>query len=581
MAIVQISKIQVRTGAESDLPQLDIGELGFATDTKNAYIGNDPLLDPPVGIQPTLTKLLTDSPNCYINASQLTGIINVDTGNIRITGGVNGYALTTDGTGNLSWSAMSGGGGGSVGGSNTQIQFNDSGTTNGVNKLTFNKSSNTLTVTGNLVTTNITGNITVSASSQPNITNVGTLISLTVANTGSTGNIISDNANLGNLVVANYFSGNGSLLTSVTATTAGTVTTNAQPNITSLGTLSSITIRNGIANLGNIANVKILGGGAGQVLTTDGSNNLSWATVSGSGSVYGDSNVTALLTNYLPSYTGSIAGLISNATYANYSNYAGNVTGGNVFGQVGNALISGTVYTAAQPNITSIGTLASLSVTGTVNAGNILATNIGNSTSVIYGNGRQLSSLAGANVTGTVANATYAISAGSAGTATTVDWTGISSTPSTINGYGITDAFGPILMAYNSITQSIPTGSSTMNLIYSTNSLSTSGYNNVTGIYTSTVAGWYQINATTGPVNGTFGSFFIGLYKNGSPYAEGTGMAIQSGWGQPGITSVSTLVYLNGTTDSINCKLISTSVTGSWSTISSGALYFQAAWLRP
>ena len=79
MAIVQISKIQVRTGAESDLPQLDIGELGFATDTKNAYIGNDPLLDPPVGIEPTLTQILTDSPNCIINMSQFTGNLNSDT----------------------------------------------------------------------------------------------------------------------------------------------------------------------------------------------------------------------------------------------------------------------------------------------------------------------------------------------------------------------------------------------------------------------------------------------------------------------------------------------------------------------
>lgn len=79
MAIVQISKIQVRTGDETDLPQLDIGEIGFTTDTKKVFIGNDPLLDPPVGIQPTLTQILTDSPNCYINANQLVGNINSGT----------------------------------------------------------------------------------------------------------------------------------------------------------------------------------------------------------------------------------------------------------------------------------------------------------------------------------------------------------------------------------------------------------------------------------------------------------------------------------------------------------------------
>ena len=47
MAIIQISKIQHRTGANVDLPQLSEGELGFATDDQKLYIGNDPLLHPP------------------------------------------------------------------------------------------------------------------------------------------------------------------------------------------------------------------------------------------------------------------------------------------------------------------------------------------------------------------------------------------------------------------------------------------------------------------------------------------------------------------------------------------------------
>ena len=46
MAIVQISKIQHRTGANIDLPQLDVGEIGFATDERRLYIGNDPVLHP-------------------------------------------------------------------------------------------------------------------------------------------------------------------------------------------------------------------------------------------------------------------------------------------------------------------------------------------------------------------------------------------------------------------------------------------------------------------------------------------------------------------------------------------------------
>jgi hypothetical protein len=58
-------------------------------------------------------------------------------------------------------------------------------------------------------------------------------------------------------------------------------------------------------------------------------------------------------------------------------NFSGNgasltsITGANVTGQVGNALVAGTVYTNAQPNITSVGTLTSLTVSG-----NLVPTNI-------------------------------------------------------------------------------------------------------------------------------------------------------------------------------------------------------------
>jgi len=88
-------------------------------------------------------------------------------------------------------------------------------------------------------------------------------------------------------------------------------------SLTSVGTLTSLSI-SGNANIGNV-------GAAAGVFTS----------VSGNGS-----------------------GLSS-------------ITGGNVTGQVGNALVAGTVYTAAQSNITSVGTLASLSVSGNANVGNI------------------------------------------------------------------------------------------------------------------------------------------------------------------------------------------------------------------
>ena len=50
----------------------------------------------------------------------------------------------------------------------------------------------------------------------------------------------------------------------------------------------------------------------------------------------------------------------------------GNVTGGNVAGTTGTFTdIGGSLTTAAQPNVTSLGTLTSLAVTGNVDGGNI------------------------------------------------------------------------------------------------------------------------------------------------------------------------------------------------------------------
>ena len=79
----------------------------------------------------------------------------------------------------------------------------------------------------------------------------------------------------------------------------------------------------------------------------------------------------------------NVTGAVSFATTANA------VAGANVSGQVGNALVSGTVYTAAQPNITSVGTLTSLGVTGNLTSGNA---NLGNLVTANYfaGDGSQL-----------------------------------------------------------------------------------------------------------------------------------------------------------------------------------------------
>ena len=140
------------------------------------------------------------------------------------------------------------------------------------------------------------------------------------------------------------------------STTAGTVTTASQPNITHVGTLSSLTVSGGISGSSLTVTGDIVGG------------NL---TVSG--------NVTG------GNIIGTVIGNISNAVYAD---------------------TAGTVTTNAQPNITSVGTLSSLSVTANIStSGNAIVTgNVESGNLVSTGLVRGLTILATGNLVGGNAN---------------------------------------------------------------------------------------------------------------------------------------------------------------------------------
>jgi len=84
-----------------------------------------------------------------LTSLNVVGISNLgNLGNVKITGGTNGQYIQTDGTGNLSFSAGGGSGNGVVGGSNTQVQFNDGGNFGGSAGFTFNNSTNAVALTG-------------------------------------------------------------------------------------------------------------------------------------------------------------------------------------------------------------------------------------------------------------------------------------------------------------------------------------------------------------------------------------------------------------------------------------------------
>ena len=300
----------------------------------------------------------------YNNGGSFAGIPDVtfngntlslgNVANISISGGINGYFLQTDGAGNLTWAAggNGGGGNGNPGGANTQVQFNDSGTFGGDAGFVYDKNTNILTVSNLNVVDSFTGNIsfastagTVTTNAQPNITSVGTLTNLNVTNT----------------VTANLFAGSGANLTNLPAANlvgsvplAQAVTNAAQPNITSVGVLTSLTSSGNIAasgtlsggnvsvsgtvsttnltiisnatfantftanansivnfsvasdvNLGSLANITITGGVNGYVLSTDGAGNLSWTAGGGGGNGTPGGSNTQIQYNDIGTFGGS------------------------------------------------------------------------------------------------------------------------------------------------------------------------------------------------------------------------------------------------------------------------------------
>jgi hypothetical protein len=463
-----------------------------STDTSNKRItvGNSQVfsLNDPVrftGNMDSATSLIDTISTYYINAlPTTTTIVLSDTlyangvaGPEKPIGTTTGLTANVYGVGGRAVASIGGGGTSAAQGSNTSVQYNNSGVIDGDGDFVWDFSSNkTLTVNGNANVGNL--NATNSVVASRIFSNVATgTTPIVVDSTTRVANLnvdyanVADNSVVGNLTTGNYFpalvstsaTGNKPLNVSGSytfdtanakfvagnveatydvsgSTLTGALTTATQPNVTSLGTLTSLEVAGDITpdanvtyDLGNNTNrfrdlylsgssitlgfqeitsnathttftnrvtadqfignvVGILSGDAGNISNVQGANVAGQVNFAATANAVAGANVSgavALATSATSANAvagANVSGEVTFAATANAvagANVSGEVTfaatanaiaGANVSGQVANALVAGTVYTAAQPNITSVGTLSSLTVSANVGAGNVNAT---------------------------------------------------------------------------------------------------------------------------------------------------------------------------------------------------------------
>ena len=215
---------------------------------------------------------------------------------------------------------------------------------------------------GNLSGTNIVGTLT--TASQTNITSLGTLTSL-----GVTGNVSG-----GNLITTALTS-----TQNLTVLASGTVEFNENilGNIADPVGLQDAATKNYVDT--SLSSVFTVSDGSttqviadGDTLTFAGTTNEVTVAVSATDTVTIGlpDNVTlagSLTATTTVAATGNVSG--GNLTTAGQVVATGNISGGNLSGTG----IAGTLSTASQPNITSLGTLTSLGVTGNITGGNLIS----------------------------------------------------------------------------------------------------------------------------------------------------------------------------------------------------------------
>ena len=346
MAIIQISKIQQRTGNLVDLPQLDEAEFGWATDAKRLFIGksvpneNIEVLTSYSNISfsqvtgaggsnlnivaPLNGQVLSyvSSTNTWQNSGSTGGgLINLgNVSNVQISGGAIGYVLQTDGTGNLTWASKG-------------------------------------TITANIIALSNATPIVMQVATSIPYTN-GTAITISGVNGAANSNV---NSKIFYVKVATDFptSGNVTLYTDSVLSTAAVGTSLTYTN--SPNALATTSVGGGGATSANGSTYSVQFNNSGII---SGDSNITWDFNNRIFSVNGNANITGNING-----TANIVGsrLVSNiATGTTPLVVTSTTRVANL--NVATSGVANTVNDAAQGNITSVGTLTSLNSSGNITA---------------------------------------------------------------------------------------------------------------------------------------------------------------------------------------------------------------------
>jgi filamentous hemagglutinin len=346
----------------------------------------------------------------FIGNSNVSGANLLTTGTVSATGkitagavayantdGTNGQVLTTYGNGQTYFSTVSGGGG-SPGGANTQIQFNDGSAFAGNSNMTFDKTSGNITL-GNVVYNALN---VIPGNTWPNVANI-TVTSNVVSNptrmvlgTGYFGNLssqynqFSQTANTGGGVGARLLVSDAVNLTGSNTRIAGitlnnwhvltaNIASSSQQSYQGIQSLNMIgggpsgntsAITSTIAYTGILSSIQVGGGTATTLAASVGNTTIGAATaINGTVTINPYSNVTtAIMFRAAPNY--GFANVSGTLVYGNANNMVGYTTAMTGTSQDANVVQSGNVAHYYVP-------ASSASFVPVINTGNIprMATN--------------------------------------------------------------------------------------------------------------------------------------------------------------------------------------------------------------